>query len=127
MVKPAVKPIPDGMHSLTPHLICAGAADAIEFYKNAFNAVDVARLPGPDGKLILRPVARRPLRIPAETSIQPAWQMAATVFPELFMSLTKATIAGLRRIRSGEYPPGITTASKSLALAWSAFRSGLTG
>ena len=52
MADAAVKPIPDGMHSLTPHLICAGAADAIEFYKRAFNAVDLARLPGPDGKLM---------------------------------------------------------------------------
>ena len=52
MAQAAVKPIPDGMHSLTPHLICAGAADAIEFYKKAFNAVDLARLPGPDGKLM---------------------------------------------------------------------------
>src|SRR5882762_3053165 len=50
--KPAVKPIPDGMHSLTPMLRCAGAADAIEFYKKAFNAVEVARLPGPGGKLM---------------------------------------------------------------------------
>ena len=52
MAKPAVKPIPDGMHSLTPHLICAGAAEAIEFYKKAFNAVEGARLPGPGGKLM---------------------------------------------------------------------------
>ncbi len=52
MSKPAVKPIPEGMHSLTPHLICAGAADAIEFYKAAFNAVEEFRLPGPDGKLM---------------------------------------------------------------------------
>ena len=52
MVKAAVKPIPDGMHSLTPHLICAGAAEAIEFYKKAFNAVEGARLPGPGGKLM---------------------------------------------------------------------------
>jgi uncharacterized glyoxalase superfamily protein PhnB len=52
MATAAVKPIPDGMHSLTPHLICAGAADAIEFYKKAFNAVEMARLPGPDGKLM---------------------------------------------------------------------------
>src|SRR5207253_9488589 len=43
---------PDGMHSLTPHLICAGAAEAIEFYKKAFNAVEGARLPGPGGKLM---------------------------------------------------------------------------
>lgn len=52
MTKPAVKPIPDGMHSLTPHLICAGAADAIAFYVKAFNAVELTRLPGPQGKLI---------------------------------------------------------------------------
>ena len=52
MSKPAVKPIPDGMHSLTPLLICAGAADAIEFYKKAFNAIEESRLPGPQGKLM---------------------------------------------------------------------------
>jgi len=47
-----VKPIPDGMHSVTPHLVCAGAADAIEFYKKAFDAVDLGRLPGPKGRLM---------------------------------------------------------------------------
>ena len=52
MGKPAVKPIPDGMHSLTPHLICAGAADAITFYVKAFNAVELTRLPGSQGKLM---------------------------------------------------------------------------
>ena len=52
MANAAVKPIPEGMHSLTPHLVCAGAADAIEFYKKAFNAIEKARLPGPDGKLM---------------------------------------------------------------------------
>jgi PhnB protein len=52
MPNPAVKPIPDGMHSLTPHLVCAGAADAMAFYKRAFNAVELSRLPGPQGKLM---------------------------------------------------------------------------
>ena len=47
-----IKPIPDGMHTVTPHLVCAGASDAIEFYKKAFNAVEEARLPGPQGKLM---------------------------------------------------------------------------
>jgi PhnB protein len=46
------KPIPDGMRSLTPHLVCNGAAEAIEFYKKAFGAVEEMRLPGPDGKLM---------------------------------------------------------------------------
>jgi uncharacterized glyoxalase superfamily protein PhnB len=40
------------MHSVTPHLVCAGAAKAIEFYKKAFGAVEGGRMPGPDGKLM---------------------------------------------------------------------------
>ncbi|KAF0128091.1 MAG: glyoxalase [Methylocystaceae bacterium] len=43
---------PSCMRSITPHLICAGAADAIEFYKKAFGAEEMMRLPGPDGKLM---------------------------------------------------------------------------
>lgn len=49
---PQVKPIPEGMHSVTPHLVCAGAADAIEFYKKAFGAVEQGRLPTPEGKIM---------------------------------------------------------------------------
>lgn len=55
MTRPDAKPIPEGMRSLTPHLVCAGAADAIEFYKAykaAFNGVELARMPGPGGKLM---------------------------------------------------------------------------
>jgi PhnB protein len=44
--------LPAGMHQLSPHLVCAGAADAIDFYKAAFDAVELMRLPGPDGKLV---------------------------------------------------------------------------
>lgn len=47
-----VKPIPEGSHSLTPHLICDDASSAIAFYKKAFHAVELSRLPGPDGKLM---------------------------------------------------------------------------
>ena len=46
------KSIPAGMHSVTPHLICAGAAKAIDFYTQAFGAVEEGRLPGPDGRLM---------------------------------------------------------------------------
>ena len=38
--------------ALTPHLVCDGAADAIEFYKRAFGAEEIMRLAGPDGKLM---------------------------------------------------------------------------
>lgn len=47
-----VKAIPDGMHSLTPHLVCRNAAAAIDFYRRAFGAIERFRLPTPDGKLI---------------------------------------------------------------------------
>ena len=47
-----VKAIPDGMHSLTPHLVCRDAAAAIDFYGRAFGAVELFRLPMPNGKLM---------------------------------------------------------------------------
>lgn len=47
-----VDPIPKDMHTVTPHLICEGAANAIDFYKKAFNATELARLPGPNGRLM---------------------------------------------------------------------------
>jgi uncharacterized glyoxalase superfamily protein PhnB len=47
-----VKPIPEGMHTVTPHLVCAGASEAIAFYKKVFQAVELGRVPGPQGKLI---------------------------------------------------------------------------
>ena len=49
---PKPNPIPPGMTAVTPHLVCAGAADAIEFYKKAFGAVEDSRMPGPDGKIM---------------------------------------------------------------------------
>jgi PhnB protein len=40
------------MQPLMPHLVCAGAAKAIDFYKKAFGGVEMMRLPGKDGRLI---------------------------------------------------------------------------
>ena len=47
----AAKPIPDGYHSVTPYLIVRGAANAIEFYKNAFGATELFRMDAPGGKI----------------------------------------------------------------------------
>src|SRR5207244_7205363 len=47
----AVKPIPEGYHSVTPYLIVKGGADAIEFYKKAFGATELFRFPAPGGKI----------------------------------------------------------------------------
>lgn len=52
MAQPHVKPVPDGMHTITPHLVCRDAVAAIAFYQKAFGAVELARLPGPQGKLM---------------------------------------------------------------------------
>ena len=45
------KPIPDGYHSVTPYLIVNGAADALEYYKKAFGATELFRMPAPEGKI----------------------------------------------------------------------------
>jgi PhnB protein len=44
--------IPKGYHTVTPSLMVAGAARAIEFYKKAFGAEELMRFPGPDGNIM---------------------------------------------------------------------------
>jgi uncharacterized glyoxalase superfamily protein PhnB len=46
-------PIPAGHHAITPHIVIKGAAEAIEFYKRAFGAKELYRMPfpGPDGQV----------------------------------------------------------------------------
>lgn len=49
----AVKPIPEGYHSITPALVSHNANGAIEFYKKIFGAVEKgSRALGPDGKVM---------------------------------------------------------------------------
>jgi PhnB protein len=47
----AVKPVPDGYHSVTPYLVCHDAAGAIDFYKNVFGAEERMRMPAPGGRI----------------------------------------------------------------------------
>ena len=47
-----VPPIPEGLHSLTPHLVVNDARKAIEFYQTAFGAQVRAMFPMPDGKIM---------------------------------------------------------------------------
>src|SRR5688572_28263870 len=39
-----VKPIPEGYHSVTPYLVIDGAAEALEYYKKAFGAIELFRM-----------------------------------------------------------------------------------
>jgi PhnB protein len=48
----AVKAIPEGYRSITPYLVCKGAAKAIEFYTRAFGAKEFVRMPGPEGRIM---------------------------------------------------------------------------
>jgi PhnB protein len=46
-----VKPVPDGYHTLTPYISVKGASEAIAFYKKAFGAEELVRMPMPDGRV----------------------------------------------------------------------------
>jgi uncharacterized glyoxalase superfamily protein PhnB len=70
---PNAKPIPDGYHTITAALTLSNAVEAIEFYKRAFGAVELARAPAPDGKKIWH----------AELQIGDSRLMLADEFPEM--------------------------------------------
>ena len=46
-----VSPVPKGYHTVTPYLIFRGAAEAIDFYRRAFGAKEITRMPMPDGRI----------------------------------------------------------------------------
>ena len=48
----AVKPIPDGYHSVTPYLTIPGVAKLLDFLKQAFEAQELHRMPRPDGAIM---------------------------------------------------------------------------
>ena len=48
----AKNPIPEVLHTITPHLTVKGAAQAIDFYKKAFGAIERSRMPGPNGLIM---------------------------------------------------------------------------
>jgi PhnB protein len=47
----AVKPIPDGYHSVTPYVIVEGVPKLIDFLKQAFGATELHRMAEPDGTI----------------------------------------------------------------------------
>lgn len=76
------RPIPAGYHTITPYMVCNGAATAIEFYKRAFGAKEKLRMPGPDGKLMH-----------AEIKIGDSHVMLGDEFPEMGAT-SPATLKG---------------------------------
>lgn len=52
MAGSSVKAIPEGLHTITPHIVVRDAAQAAEWYKQAFGAQERSRVPLPGGKLM---------------------------------------------------------------------------
>ena len=48
-----INPIPEGFHTITPHMVIKNAAEAIDFYKKAFGAEELSRHMTPDGRLVM--------------------------------------------------------------------------
>jgi uncharacterized glyoxalase superfamily protein PhnB len=69
----AAKPIPDGFNTLSAHVVVRGADQAIEFYKKAFGAEEITRIPGPGGKGIMH----------AELKIGDSMLMMCEEFPDM--------------------------------------------
>ncbi len=46
-----VKAIPEGYHSVTPYLLVRGAQEAMEFYAKVFDAKEIMKLVGSDGRV----------------------------------------------------------------------------
>jgi PhnB protein len=67
-----VKPIPDGLHTVTPYLIVKDAANAIAFYTKAFGARELFRMADPGGRICH-----------AEIRIGDSTIMLADEFPEM--------------------------------------------
>lgn len=67
-----VSPIPEGYRSITPYLTITNAAKAIDFYRQAFGAVELYRMPAPDGERLLH----------AEIQIGDSRLMLCDSFPE---------------------------------------------
>ena len=78
----AVKPVPEGYHTLTPFLTVRDAARAIEFYKQAFGAKERGVMKGPDGKVMH-----------AELMIGDSMVMLSDEFPD-FGALSPQSIGG---------------------------------
>ena len=72
MTQQSVKAIPEGMHTLTPHIVVRDAARAAEWYTEALGAEERSRIPVPGGRFI-----------EIELSFGDSTVMIADEFPEL--------------------------------------------
>ena len=117
--------------TLTPHLVCANAAEAMNFYAKAFNAVEQMRMPGPNSKLI-----HASMRIGDSTLMlvdeNPEWGALAEVAEGITGDDSIMSTMSMRRLRK-RWPPArrsrcrLTTCSGAIVMASWKIRSVIIG
>jgi uncharacterized glyoxalase superfamily protein PhnB len=124
----AKRPTPQ---TVTPHLVCAGAAEAIAFYKKAFGAEEMMRLPGKDGKLMHAAVQIRGAMImlvdemPEWGALSPKSLKGTPVTIHLYVDDVDRFFA--RAVKAGATAKMPVTCSGATATASSSIRSGTVG
>ena len=94
-----VKPVPDEYHTVTP-LLCLEEADrAIEFYKKAFGAEEVFRMPTPDGK-----VAHAEIKVGDSTLMLTEAMQEAPTSSSMYMYVADADAVYERAVSAGATP-----------------------
>ncbi len=97
-----IKAIPEGFHTITPHLVIRGAAEAIEFYKKALGAEERMRMASPDGRITH-----------AELKIGDSILFLADEFPEMGGTCSRSPQSlGATTVTLMLYVPDVDTAFK---------------
>ena len=100
-------PIPAGHHAITPHLIIKGASEAIDFYKRAFGAKELSRMPfpAPDGQVKLGhaelEIGDSRLFLADEVPLQGGFGPGATSPVTMHMYVTDVDAAFARAVEAG--------------------------
>jgi PhnB protein len=95
----SVSPIPEGYHSITPYLIVKGAAAAMEYYKKAFGATEIMRMPDGKGKIMHAEMKIGTSRImladesPANNAYSPGHYSGSPITLMLYVEDVDATFA----------------------------------
>ena len=103
----AVKPVPEGLHTLTPNLVCKNAAGAIDFYIKVFGAKELARHTGPHGEVMHAELLIGDTKVFVNDTMNPAGLLAPAsgqsnpmylhvYLPDVDTAFNRAVMAGSR-------------------------------
>ena len=96
----AVKPIPDGYHSVTPYLVVQGVAKLIDFLKQAFDAKEIERMAGPDGSVMHGEVRTGD----SVVMMGEAWGESKPIAAALYLYVNDTDVTYRRALQAGATP-----------------------